>query len=133
MKPIKAITDEYSFMKLKEKIIRHKKSMKEYGQPIEYNLCLYTTYERNFNELTNENENIKNARKKVRIQIKSLRELRKIFEDTDVQFKAFIIKAKYNIYEKDRIINKYMKDANPYQQLMKDKLVYGKNFKEIYF
>lgn len=133
VKPIKAITDEYSFMKLKEKIIRHKKAMKEYGQPIEYHLCFYTPDERNFNELTNENENIKNARKKVRIQIKSLRELRKIFEDTDVQFKAFIIKAKYNIDEKDRIINKYMKDANPYQQLMKDKLVYGKNFKEIYF
>lgn len=105
-----------SFDKLKEQIEKHRDTMRDkykYGYAKEYHLCVYTPNNRIFNQLYDD-------------QVKNIVELSKIFENTPVKFKAFIIKANYG-QMKDR----GMENSNPYQQLMKDKLEYGKNFKEI--
>lgn len=100
---------------LKKQIEKHKNTMKEVGYAKEYHLCMYTPNEKAFQKL-------------YKWQIDRIKELSQIFEATPVKFKAFLIKANY-----DQDFDQFMKNANPYQQLMKDKIEYGHNFKEIDF
>ena len=81
--------------------------------PKEYHLCMYTPNESKF-------------RKLVDSEIKNIIEASRMFEKTPIRFKTFIIKANYK-----QMYDRGMRNSNPYQQLMKDKLEYGKNFKEI--
>ena len=60
-----------------------------------------------------------------------IEELSRVFEDTQVKFRAFVIKADLNVDTKDGLLAKNQEDRNPYKRLMKDKLICGKNFKEI--
>ncbi len=102
------------FSKLKKQLEKHVKTMGRLNKyPKEYHLCMYTPNESKF-------------RKLVDSEIKNIMEASKIFEKTPVRFKTFIIKAKYK-----QMCDRGMRNSNPYQQLMKDKLEYGKNFKEI--
>lgn len=107
------ILNEKNIGKLKNQMEKHIRTMKEVGYPKEYHLCMYTPNERMFQNLYND-------------QISRIKELSKIFENTPIKFKVFLVKANY-----DQVFDQFMKNANPYQQLMKDKLEYGYNFKEI--
>lgn len=107
-------TKKYGFNKLKEQIEKHIETMRNiYGYAKEYHLCVYTPNDRAFNKLYND-------------QMEMIRELSKLFEGTPVEFKVFIIKANYS-----SIDDRGRGNSNPYQQLMKDELKYGENFKEI--
>ncbi len=105
-----------SFEKLKGQLEKHRDTMKDKykcGHAKEYHFCVYTPDNKMFDNLNKD-------------QVNNIIELSKIFKDTPVKFKAFIIKANYN-----QMRDRGMKNDNPYQQLMKDKLEYGKNLKEI--
>lgn len=114
VKPLTILKEGKSFNKLKEQIEKHIKTMRDiYGYAKEYHLCVYTPNDRSFNKLYD-------------AQMEMIKELSKLFEGTPIEFKAFIIKANYN-----QMDDRGMRNSNPYQQLMKDKLKYNDNFKEI--
>lgn len=114
VKPLTILKHNRGFNRLKSQIEKHRNTMRDkYIYAKEYHLCVYTPDNNRFNKLKSD-------------QISRIKELSRTLEGTPVEFKAFIIKANYN-QMKDR----GMKNSNPYQQLMKDKLEYGKNFKEI--
>ncbi len=102
---------------LKKQIKEQKKAMDKFGYPKEYHLCLYTLNEYLFNNIQG--------------KIEMIEELSRVFEDTQVKFRAFVIKADLNVDTKDGLLAKNQEDRNPYKRLMKDKLICGKNFKEI--
>ncbi len=106
-----------SFTRLKKKIQKHLNYMKRHNDYAkEYHLCIYTPNENVFTKGLYSN------------QIWMLKELEGLFKDTKVKFKAYMIKANYR-----QMHDKGWENSNPYQQLMKDRLVYGHNFKEIKF
>ncbi len=103
------------FKKLRNQINKQKKAMEShYGLPSEYHLCFYTS-----NEFVWENDLFE--------QKELLEKLREVFRETEIKLKVFLIKANYNQMRDER----GRPNSNPYQQLMKDKLKYGLNFKEI--
>ena len=106
------------FTQLKKQIEKQIDTMEnKYFYAKEYHLCLYTP---------NTGAFIKNL---YPYQKNMLGELRRLFDSLKMEFKVFLIKANYNQKrdERGRI------NSNPYQQLMKDKLELGTNFKEIKF
>ena len=87
------------------------------GNALEYHLCLYTP---------NYSVYKWGLRKEQNKLFKELEDLTGR-NNPNIKFKVFMIKANYNQkYDGDKGAN-----SNPYQQLMKDKLELGTNFKEI--
>lgn len=126
---VKTLNDLKSLKVLSEQIERQLNVMKnthEFAK--EYHLCFYTPNNDMFEGLSSDNNNNCNSQKE------KIRELSKLFENLPIEkFKVFIIKANYQLDMEERKNDKGMKNSNPYQQLMKDKLEYNKNFKEIKF
>lgn len=115
--------DRGRISRLRCKIKKQLEALKKFGCPKEYHLCVYTPNKDMFDKLD----------KLSNFKIRELENFREIFKDAGIKFRAFIIKANYNINEEDRIIDENKRDSNPYQQLMRDKLVFGKDLKEIDF